>query len=75
MKYPVVKLECFFLSFFPMPAPLLYTEIGVGGIGDGSQRVEQGQQGLVLTDEGLRGQQEEGGESRLFPFGTPDGAT
>ena len=27
------------------------------------------QQGVVLADEGLRGQQEGGGESRRFPFG------
>ena len=31
------------------------------------------QQGVVLTDEGPRGQQEGAGESRLLPFGTPYG--
>ena len=31
------------------------------------------QQGLVLADEGPRGQQEGGRESPLFPFGTPYG--
>ena len=42
-----------FLSFFlsAMPAPLLYTEIGVGGIGNDSQRVF----GVVLTDGGHEG--------------------
>ena len=58
-----------------MPAPLLYTGNRCGGNVQCSQRVEQGQQGVVLTDEGLRGQQEGGGEPPLFPFGNPDGAT
>ena len=44
-----------FLSFFhllsPMPAPLLYTEIGADGIGDGSQHVF----GVFLTDGGHEG--------------------
>ena len=34
---------------------------------------EKEQQGLVLADEGPRGQQEGGRESRRFPFGTPYG--
>ena len=36
-----------------MPAPLLYTGIGAGGIGDGSQRVF----GVFLTDGGHEGHQ------------------
>ena len=36
-----------------MPAPLLYTGIGAGGIGDGSHRVF----GVFLTDGGHEGLQ------------------
>ena len=71
MKYPVVK-TAWILSFIlsPMPAPLLYTiRWKCAMLTEG----EQEQQGVVLTDEGPRGQQEGGRESRRFLFGTSYG--
>ena len=49
-----------------MPAPLLYTGIGAGGIGDGSQRVF----GVFLTDGGHEGLQGVLRDIAAVPVGT-----
>ena len=76
IEYPVVKMKSVFLSD-ASATPLywhqiLHREIDTAVMCGCSQRVF----GLVLgvlADEGPRGQQEGGGESPRFPFGTPYG--